>query len=312
MLPIRRAAEIYREDGLRELSSRARDWAGYGLVERFQGPKEGVDVVEEDWDNLVILDACRYDVFESVNDLPGRLERRTSQAAVTWSFLKQNFENRQLHDTIYLAANAVVGENADRLDVFKLVGLWKSSDQDRYDVVEPETVVDEAVSLHEKYPDKRLIVHFLQPHTPFLLRDGEEIPVDSPYRNFDAARRGNVPETEIRQVYEENVTNVLNDVEKLVEELDGKTVVTADHGELLGEGIGKINAILHPRWPFASRQNFKYGHYSHIRMPELVEVPWLVIDSEQRRDIVAADNPEDVEMETNSITQQLEALGYRT
>jgi hypothetical protein len=143
MLPLRRAAEIYREDGFWELSSRIRDWAGFGLIERLQGPKEGVDVVEEDWDTLIILDACRYDVFESVNDLPGRLERRTSQAAVTWSFLKQNFENRQLYDTVYVAANAVVGENADRLDVFKLVRLWKSSDQDRYDVVEPATVVEE-------------------------------------------------------------------------------------------------------------------------------------------------------------------------
>jgi hypothetical protein len=49
-----------------------------------------------------------------------------------------------------------------------------------------------------------------------------------------------------------------------------------------------------------------------MRMPELVEVPWLVIDSEQRRDIVAADEPVGTEMETNSIEQQLEALGYRT
>ncbi|MXR20229.1 hypothetical protein [Halobacterium bonnevillei] len=312
MLPIRKVADIYREEGLREVLSRARDWAGYGLVKRLQGPKEGVNVVEEDWDNLIILDACRYDAFESVNNLSGRLERRTSQAAVTWSFLKQNFENRQLYDSVYVAANAVVGENVDRLDVFKLVGLWKSSDQDRYDVVEPTTVVQEALSQNEKYPDKRLIVHFLQPHTPFLLRDGERIPADSPYRNFDAVRRGDVSESEIRQVYEENVTNVLNHVEKLVENLDGKTVVTADHGELLGEGIGLVNSVLHPRWPFSHRRNFKYGHYSHIRMPELVEVPWLVIDSEQRRDIVAADKPEGMDMETDSIKQQLEALGYRT
>jgi hypothetical protein len=47
-------------------------------------------------------------------------------------------------------------------------------------------------------------------------------------------------------------------------------------------------------------------------MPELVEVPWLVIDSEQRRKIVAADKPEGVNMETDSINQQLEALGYQT
>jgi len=311
MLPVRRAARIYREDGLRGLSNRARDWAGYGMIKRMQGSKDGVEVVTEDWDNLIILDACRYDVFESVNHLPGRLERRTSRASVTWSFLKENFENRRLHDTVYVAANAVVGENVDRLDVFKLVGLWKRSDQDRYDVVEPATVVKEAMALHREYPDKRLIVHFLQPHTPFLVRGGERIPAGSPYRNYDAARRGEIPEAAIRQVYEENVANVLEYVGELVEEIDGKTVVTADHGELLGEGVGALNRILHPRWSLSSRRNFDYGHYSHIRMPELVEVPWLVIDGERRRDIVSADEPIGVEMETNSIEQQLEALGYR-
>lgn len=311
MLPVRRAARIYREDGFQGLSSRARDWASYGLIKRLQGSKDGVEILKEDWDNLIILDACRYDVFESVNHLSGRLERRTSQASVTWSFLKQNFENKRMYDTVYVAANAVVGENADRLDVFKLVGLWKNSDQDRYDVVDPATVVEEAIALNEKYPDKRLVVHFLQPHTPFLLRDGR-IPEDSPYRNYDAVRRGDISEAAIRQVYQENVSNVLEYVEELVENINGKTVVTADHGELLGEDIGVLNKLLHPRWPFLRRQNFKYGHYSHIRMRELVEVPWLVIDSGQRRDVVAADEPAGIEMETDSIEQQLEALGYRS
>lgn len=312
MLPVRRAARIYREDGFQGLSGRARDWASYGLIKRLQGSKDGVEILKEDWDNLIILDACRYDVFESVNHLPGRLERRTSQASVTWSFLKQNFENKRMYDTVYVAANAVVGENADRLDVFKLVGLWKNSDQDRYDVVEPATVVEEAIALNERYPDKRLIVHFLQPHTPFLVHDGKRIPADSPYRNYDAARRGDISEAAVRQVYEENVSNVLEYVKELVKSINGKTVVTADHGELLGEDIGVLNKVLHPRWPFLRRQNFKYGHYSHIRMRELVEVPWLVIDSGQRRDVVAADEPAGIEMETDSIEQQLEALGYRT
>lgn len=312
MIPVQRAVEAYRDRGMSGVLSGGRDWAGYGLVKRLHGQKTGVEVVEEDWDNLIILDACRYDAFASVSDLPGSLERRTSQASVTWSFLKQNFEGRTLYDTVYVAANAVVGENADRLDVFKLVGLWEQLGQGKLDdIVEPSVVVEKTLELNEKHPDKRLVTHFLQPHTPFLLRDGEQLPSDSPYRDYDAVRDGEVSPDTIRDIYRENLTEVLGHVGELAEQLDGRTVVTADHGELLGEGVGATTQFLHPRWSFRDRRNFDFGHYSHVRMPELTTVPWQVIEGDGRRDVVAADEPAGVEMETNSIEQQLEALGYK-
>jgi len=41
--------------------------------------EDGVDPFEADWDNLFILDACRYDMFERRAELPGRLERAESR-----------------------------------------------------------------------------------------------------------------------------------------------------------------------------------------------------------------------------------------
>jgi len=312
MLPIRRAVSLYRKEGLSQLLQGARDWVGFGLVKRLQGPKEGVNVLDEDWDNLIVLDACRYDVFEAVSDLPGELQKRTSQASVTWSFLEQNFAGRSLHDTVYVAANAVVGTNADRLNVYKLVGLWSEIQQgDHDDIVNPEEVVEASLELADEYPDKRLIIHLLQPHTPFLLRNEEQIPSESPYRDYKAARTGNISEDEICAVYQENTANVIDHVADLVDHLNGKTVVTADHGELLGEGVGPLTEILHPRWPVTERRNFDYGHYSHVRKPELVEVPWLVVESETRRETVA-ETPVGVEMESQDLEKHLEALGYKT
>ena len=309
MIPIGRAIDVYRDRGISGVLSGARDWAGYGLVKRLHGPKTGVEVVDEDWDNLIILDACRYDAFASVSRLPGTLEQRTSQASVTWSFLKQNFEGRQLYDTVYVAANAVVGENAGRLNVFKLVGLWTEIEQG--DIVDPSTVVERTLDLHEQHPNKRLVAHFLQPHTPFVHRDGERLSPESPYRDYDAIRDGEVSQAAIRATYEENLTDVLDHVRELIDQLDGRTVVTADHGELLGEGVGPVTRIAHPRWSVRDRRNFDYGHYSHVRLPELTTVPWQVIEGDERREIVAAAAPAGVEMETESIDQQLEALGYK-
>lgn len=44
---------------------------------------EGVNVVDEEWDNLIVLDSCRYDAFEEVNSLQGRLMKKTSKGTTT-------------------------------------------------------------------------------------------------------------------------------------------------------------------------------------------------------------------------------------
>jgi hypothetical protein len=312
---VRDAYDILRKEGVTSLLERASSWGGMRLLEYHSRPTEGVRVMEEDWDNLIILDACRYDAFARLSSLPGRLEKRTSRGEVTWNFLQNNFEGRTYYDTVYVTANAAVGSNADRLNVYKLIGLWEgdgSAAPGLRAFVPPETVVDRTLAEHEANPDKRLVAHFLQPHEPFVRRNGEEIPLDSPYRNYEAVREGEVAREEIVEVYEENLQLVLDQVQRLVDELNGRTVVTADHGELLGEGVSPLTAFLHPRWPLHERHKFAYGHYVHVRAPELVEVPWLVIEGDDRRSIVADDRPAGEEMYDGDLTEHLEALGYKT
>ena len=56
----------------------------------------GVDVFEEDWDTLIILDGCRYDTFAELNDISGELESRQSQGSTSWEFMEANFHGREL------------------------------------------------------------------------------------------------------------------------------------------------------------------------------------------------------------------------
>src|SRR6056297_529711 len=51
----------------------------------------GTRVMDEDWDNLIILDACRYDMFAEQVDLDGELESRISLGSTSEEFLEQNF-----------------------------------------------------------------------------------------------------------------------------------------------------------------------------------------------------------------------------
>jgi hypothetical protein len=77
----------------------------------------GLDVFEADWDTLLILDACRYDLFERVSDLPGKTTAVRSKGSATEEFLRANFDGKRLHDTVYVTGEAVDIGTADSLTV---------------------------------------------------------------------------------------------------------------------------------------------------------------------------------------------------
>jgi hypothetical protein len=43
--------------------------------------------MEEDWDNLIILDACRYDYFKRQHDFEGSVDRIVSPGKMSWEFM---------------------------------------------------------------------------------------------------------------------------------------------------------------------------------------------------------------------------------
>lgn len=277
----------------------------------------GVMILEEDWDTLIILDACRYDIFEQVCDLPGELAKRRSVASATPDFLINNFSDVTAHDTIYISANAKVGKYREILDLFKTVGVW---DNDIHEgvgqinpdsVSDPEPVIEKTLDIHQQFPDKRLIVHLVPPHIPHLVKDGEHLSANSPYRTYEAAREGEVDAETMRDVYRENLAYVIDSIKPLLQTLDGKTVISSDHGELLGEGIPMLYRLIHGRWSFYNRQKFDYGHYRFVDVPELRDVPWLELPYNDRREI-SIGTPREDELNEDQLDEHLRALGYRS
>lgn len=282
----------------------------------------GVDVMERDWDHLLILDACRYDVSEDVVDLDGDLGHVVSRGSHSEEFCNANFAGRTFYDTVYVTANghgARIGNGVFHDMVF--TGN-DPSEYERFDAIHPElnsllpsTVHAAASEARIEYPDKRIIVHFVQPHQPYLgdrakeLRvrleeEGVRVKTENPdgFRNGDgetmvttlaqAAENGYITEEEFREVYIENPRTVLEYVSDLITEWDGKKVITADHGNLLG----KDGIFGHPR-----------GRYD----VELRNVPWMVIES-GRRPTITEDRPtESTAIDDRKLERQLELLGYK-
>jgi len=89
---------------------------------------DGVDPFEADWDNLFILDACRYDMFERRAELPGRLERAESRASTTVEFLRANVDGRDLSDTVYVTANPQLSQHRESIDAqfAAVVDVWRA------------------------------------------------------------------------------------------------------------------------------------------------------------------------------------------
>lgn len=231
----------------------------------------GADVVSEDWDYLIILDACRYDSFKEVNWLEGDLEKKKSKGSTSVEFLNRNFTD-YYYNTVYVSANPFVSphpssahfqrEPFNSEDHFPYVNQVFMNDEhliEENGVVMPEGVTEEALKTVNEYPDSRMIVHYMQPHGPFI---GEHSILDEKgleTTGYNEMRDAGLSWRQIKQVYNANLRRALESVEELIESLDGKVVITADHGEMLGEkGL--------------------YSHPHGVYFKELVEVPWFVVD----------------------------------
>lgn len=270
----------------------------------------GTRVMDEDWDNLLILDACRFDMFKAQNRISGDLQRRRSLGSESWEFLESNFAGESFHDTVYITANPHAPKLPSRTfhDVINLLDEgWDAE----LGTVRPETVVEATLEAQEEYPRKRLITHFMQPHYPFIGDCGQQLEhkgitihlsdegrTDMGRKVWTNLRDGRLNRNRVWKAYRENLDIVLAHVERLLESLSGLTIVTSDHGNLLGELT----------FPIPARG---YGHPPNLDVDELRTVPWLVVESSKRREIVAQPPEERDELGSKVVEDRLHDLGYR-
>lgn len=310
---LRKARQIYASGGTLETAKSALRYLPIEVNNYLFGLRHenGTRVMCEDWDNLLILDACRYDMFADRIELAGSLESRISLGSSSEEFMERNFAGKQFHDTVYVNANPFIPRlNLDE-DTFHAVVDCLEEWDDELETIQPDIVARAAQDAHERYPDKRLIIHFMQPHAPFIGKRGQKMigggwTMDDENEGepgiWNQLRDGqNVPLEMVWEAYNENLDVVLTEVEALLKEINGKSVITADHGNLVGERLG----------PIPTRR--KYGHPYGVHTEELVKVPWFVAEWDTRREI-QAEPP--VESDDDSISEteledRLEALGYR-
>jgi hypothetical protein len=276
----------------------------------YPGYDGSVRIMEEDWDVLIVLDACRADMFEDATDdwAFDEYDVKTSQGSSTPEWTRRNFAGGSFGDTVYVAANPYTSMLAG--DAFHdVIEVWREDfDEDELTVM-AESVVEAAREAREEYPDKRLIVHFMQPHFPFVTSDEltysgwhpdriagkteRTEPISDPWH---ALQKGLVDYETVWSAYESNLDYVLDHTAELTSTFEGRIVITSDHGNMVGWG-----------WPVPMKI---YGHAEGLRYPGLVEVPWAVIERGERPTITS-DTVRSITTGSDAeVEDRLESLGY--
>ncbi|TKX82273.1 hypothetical protein [Halorubrum sp. SD626R] len=280
------------------------------------------DVMSQDWDNLIILDGFRYDYFEKYNDINGDLKQVISQGSHSTEFQEKTFVGKKFHDTIYITSNPHSPRLIDD-NIFYLMESVYGKDRGSHPREHyPERVIEMSLPIIKENPNKRHIIHLMQPNVPFFGPTAESIrerlfqeedivfagmePSDLP-SSFspnetvgelkEACEKGYISEKELKKSYVENIQIALNYAKKLLNEMEGKTAITADHGDMFGEPLPPLN----------------FKHFSHKRdlyVDELRQVPWLVIESDNRREIHAESPQKDRTVDEGIVKDRLEQLGY--
>jgi len=290
--------------------------------------KGWIKLIEYDWKYLIIVDAGRYDIFKKLYKkyFRGRLYKAISPATSTMEWLVKVF--RGYYDVVYVSANPYVNSRQEMKDpqglrykasehFAKIVDVWDKGWNKELDTVHPSMVNVHVLAALTKYKSKRMIIHYIQPHHPYiggkykkyqifirlLLNSQEKLQsYEMKRRNkhkyqgleeIQAILRDKIGQFIIdyfgigvywdirkliykdytyqpaliyyhegweglKKAYEENYELALKYISRILPFLKGKILITADHGEYLGE----------------------YGLYGHGNLPRhkpIIEVPWLEI-----------------------------------
>lgn len=194
-------------------------------------PEQTPLIHKGEWENLIILDACRFDAFEMKYSsfLEGDLIKVRSPASCTRDWLRLTWTQDSYEDLTYISSNMFMqSKHTDHPCQFEDRHKFKEIVDVFLDGIEPELVCAAA----RMYPGRK-VIHFDQPHKPCL----------------------GVIKEEGWEGYLSNLEHVLGFVVDLLPDLEGRTVITADHGEWFLKG-----EMLHP----CSKD-----------MPILREVPWM-------------------------------------
>ena len=279
------------------LHYRARKWLVQQVSDRLDRSTQHRRLAEDEWDVVVVLDACRWDTLQAVTSWP--IGAAYSPGSATPEWLAAAERTRVFEDCHVASANAQY-ESAD-LGLAALRRVWETDWDAGLGTVLPEPVLAAADDFLRE-DERPVVAHLLPPHAPYVARVGDtwlpafaDADVWKQNPNADdedrlspqvAMARGHIDLERAHQAYVASVESTFEAVAAYVSRWvrdDHTVVVTADHGETFGR----------------LREFGLCGHPYRCHIDPLVKVPYERFEGATP----VEDAPEGVEA-------KLEALGY--
>ena len=262
----------------------------------------GTNIYERNWKILIVLDACRYDLFKEFApehdcyDWFSEVESIRSVASSTQIWLPRTFltaDRELVNKTHYISG---VGQTKKHLpqDIFyQIDDVWEYANDPDYGQTNPEAITDAAIAAIRNSGASKFIIHYPEPHAPFHHCIGKYGAVGKSQDVWNKSLAdGEVDKSEVWDDYGQNLLMVLEEVEKIIRNSDGRIIVTSDHGNALGE------------WGF-------YGHPRHVPISSIRRVPWAETSGIGENNYeVKGKEKMTTEVENLSVEENLEALGY--
>lgn len=265
----------------------------------------GTNIYDRNWDVLIILDACRVDLMREVaNEYSFIDDVKTfrSVGSMSEEWMRKTFTpeyDEEINNTVYVTANVfsdpvLNAENFQRLDE-----VWRYAWDDELGIVPPRPVTDQAINTSRNENPDRLIVHYMQPHHPFIGSktavfgfDADPFGREDGHTVVDALRWNEIEREQFWRAYKDTLRYVLDDVQILLSNIEAEnTVITADHGDALGE------------WGV-------YDHPAGFLHPVVTQVPWIRTTAEDMQTYEPSLDFCSPYTEPNQVTKRLKELGY--
>lgn len=258
----------------------------------------GTGIYERDWDVLLVIDGCRYDLFKEVASEYSYIESHEpvlSAGGSSKMWMRNNFSDSQreyVKNTIYITGNPFSADELTPEMFAELDEVWKYAwDDSELQTVKARPITDRVIEHGRTRTSEKIVAHFMQPHASFVPNPELSDYTDDYERSiWRAIMRKRIDKETVWEAYRDNLRYVLDDIGLLLENLEAeKVVITSDHGNAIGE----------------------WGFWGHNGAPTKAvrEVPWAICNAEDFEEYSPEISPNNQDS-VSSVNDRLAQLGY--
>lgn len=269
--------------------------------------RTATNVYEREWDLLVLLDCATIEMMREIEaeyEFINEIGHNVSVGTCSNQWMKNTFTpeyRNEMESTLHVTANTSSEAYLSEKEFLHLEEVWKDGWNENLGTIPAKKVTDRIIYFMRKMDPKQAIVHYMQPHLPFVTESDIQSNVVTPMgvkgegknleelHKIDAYGRDELWEASI-----DNLRYVLDEVEVLLSNVDAeRVIISSDHGQAFGE-----NGI--------------WSHPCRKYIDVLKNVPWCPTTAVDRGGYETQfTEKRDKSDQDVSLDDKLEALGYK-